>query len=204
MAFVGGPDWQGKRLDVAVTRMQVEASPYVDTHQPVTRQHEVAYLGYYAYPCYWEGSDVWGSASNPVELKTSTNPPRNSSPQAAGSHLHGSQDVAACSIEATDGELGPIESLVFDDQSWAIRYIEVATHSWWPGKKVLVSPSWIQRISWTESRVYVEFSRETIKNGPEYNSSAPINREFENRLYAHYGRAPYWTDSLPSASTARV
>ena len=55
-----------------------------------------------------------------------------------------------------------------DDETWAIRYLEVATKNWWPAKKVLVSPSWIQRVSWTDSKVYVSLSREAVKNAPAF------------------------------------
>jgi hypothetical protein len=79
-----------------------------------------------------------------------------------------------------------------DDEAWAIRYIEVATQNWWPGKKVLVSPAWINEVSWTDSKVYVSLSRETIKEGPEFIESMPITREYESRLHLHYGRSPYW------------
>jgi hypothetical protein len=73
-----------------------------------------------------------------------------------------------------------------------MRYIEVATRNWWPGKKVLVSPAWIERVSWTDSKVYTGLSRGAIKSGPEYDESVAISREYENRLYLHYGRPPYW------------
>ena len=39
---------------------------------------------------------------------------------------------------------------------------------------------------------YVGLSREAIQNAPEYAESAPITREYENQLYFHYGRPPYW------------
>ena len=58
-------------------------------------------------------------------------------------------------MEATDGEIGHVEGFVIDNEAWAIRYIEVATRNWLPGKKVLVSPAWIERVSWPESKVYV-------------------------------------------------
>ena len=44
----------------------------------------------------------------------------------------------------------------------------VDTKNWWPGKKVLVAPEWIERVSWSDSRVYVDLSREAIKSGPEF------------------------------------
>ena len=61
-------DWQAKRLDVSLTKKQVENSPDIDTHKPVSRQHEAAYLGYYGYPNYWGGPYMWGPAFYPAGL----------------------------------------------------------------------------------------------------------------------------------------
>jgi len=45
--------------------------------------------------------------------------------------------------------------IVRDSEKWAIRYLIIDTQNFWPGKKVLVSPQWIERISWEESKVFV-------------------------------------------------
>jgi hypothetical protein len=190
-------DLLDKRLDVALTKKQVEHSPDIDTHQPVSRQHEAAYLGYYGYPYYWGGPYLWGPAFYPAGLAIPTNASEEAMAdrvrrESADSHLRSSEAVIGYDIEAADGEIGHVDGFVVDDEAWAIRYIEVATRNWWPGKKVLVSPAWIERVSWTESKVCVGLSREAIKNGPEYAESMPITREYENRLYLHYGRPPYW------------
>src|SRR5664280_2034718 len=199
-------DWQAKRLDVALTKKQVENSPEIDTHLPVSRQHEAAYLGYYGYPYYWGGPYLWGPAFYPAGLVI----PANASEEAmadrvrresADSHLRSNDAVIGYDIEAADGEIGHVNGFVVDDEAWAIRYIEVATRNWWPGKKVLVSPAWIERVSWTESKVCVGLSREAIKNGPEYAESMPITREYENRLYFHYGRPPYWLNEAEHKSS---
>ena len=79
-----------------------------------------------------------------------------------------------------------------DDEAWAIRYVEVALRNWLPGKKVLVSPGWIERVSWADSKIFTGLSKEAIKSCPEYLLSRPLTREYESRLYAHYGRPPYW------------
>ncbi len=79
-----------------------------------------------------------------------------------------------------------------DDESWAIRYLEIATRNWWPGKKVLMSPAWIQKVSWVESKVYVGLYRGAIQTAPAFEDSAPLTREYENGLYLHYGKPPYW------------
>lgn len=67
---------------------------------------------------------------------------------------------------ATDGEIGHLEDFIVDDESWTIRYMVVDTRNWWPGRKVLVAPKWIQRVRWSDSMVYVDLSRDAIKNGP--------------------------------------
>src|ERR1035438_9100381 len=60
ISVMGHPDWQSKRLDVSLTRKQVEESPSIDTHEPVSRQHEIEYMGHFGYPFYWGGSNLWG------------------------------------------------------------------------------------------------------------------------------------------------
>lgn len=85
-----------------------------------------------------------------------------------------------------------MEDFVVDDETWVIQYIVVDTRNWLPGKKVLVAPAWIEKVEWTESRVYMDLYEETIKNSPEYDPSAPVNREYEERLYDFHGRPKYW------------
>ncbi len=190
-------DWAAKRLDVALTKKQVENSPDINTHQPVSRQHEAEYLGYYGFPDYWGGPNLWGPAFYPAGLAIPTTFSTEATAdrvrkQSTDSHLRSTEAVTGYGIEASDGEIGHVDGFIVDDEAWAIRYIEVATRNWWPGKKVLISPAWIERVSWTESKVYAGLTREAIRNGPEYVESVPITREYENRLYFHYGRAPYW------------
>ena len=134
---------------------------------------------------------MWGPASYPGGVITA--PKVDPIPSdSTDSHLRSTKAVAGYHIEATDGELGHLDGFIVDDQAWAIRYIEVATRNWWPGKKVLVSPAWIQQVSWDDSKVYVDLSREAIQSAPEFVDFTPITREYENRLHAHYGRPPYW------------
>ena len=195
ISVIGVPDWQAKRLDVALTKKQVENSPDINTHQPVSRQHEIAYFGYYGYPFYWGGSNLWGGAPYPAGLAIPASTeaiaerPRKDS---ADTRLRSSQEVTGYYIESSDGEIGRVDGFVIDDEDWAIRYIEVATRNWWPGKKVLVSPAWAERVSWEDSKVYVGLTREAIKDAPGYVESTMITRDYENLLYSHYGRPPYW------------
>jgi PRC-barrel domain len=190
-------DWQSRRLDVALTKKQVKDSPDIDTHQPVSRQHEAAYLDYYGYPYYWGGPYLWGASLNPVSMAVPVAASIQAIPDSArenwtDTHLRSTETVVGYRIEAGDGEIGHVEGFVVDDEAWAIRYIAVATRNWWPGKKVLVSPEWIERVSWTDAKVFACLTREAIQKAPEYIDTKPITREYERELYLHYGRPPYW------------
>jgi hypothetical protein len=206
ISVVGVPDWQAKRLDVALTKKQVENSPDINMHQPVSRQHEIAYFGYYGYPFYWGGSDLWGAAPNPaglaIPIPASTEAMADSvADGSADSHLRSAQEVKNYSLEAIDGEIGTVDGFIVDDEAWAIRYIEVATRTWWPGKKVLVSPAWAERVSWEGSKVYVSLKREAIKDAPGYIESTMITREYERQLHAYYGWPPYWPHEAVNESS---
>jgi hypothetical protein len=186
-------EWESKRLDVALTKKQIENSPPIDTHKPVTRQHETAYMGYYGYPSYWAAPnypaalEVRREALAEAEA-SQARPGR----EPADVHLRSTEAVTGYHIQASDGEIGHVRDFIVDDETWNIRYLEVDTQNLWPGKKVLVSPQWIDRVSWADSKVYVDMTMENIQNGPEWVESIPVTREYEHRLYDYYARSPYW------------
>jgi hypothetical protein len=68
----------------------------------------------------------------------------------------------------------------------------VDTRKWLPGGKVLITPFWVERIDWLGKEVRLDLRGEDIKNSPPYDPYAPINREYEIRLYDFYGRPKYW------------
>jgi hypothetical protein len=105
-------------------------------------------------------------------------------------------------LDSLDGEIGKIKEFYFDDQHSAIRYLVADTQNWWPGKKVLVSPRWIESVSWNESKVFVNLSRATIKRSPEYAEGSPLSREYKADLHRHYNRQGYWVDE-PVAKKSR-
>ena len=110
--------------------------------------------------------------------------------------LNKSKTLEGHKLDSLDGEIGKVKEFYFDDRHWAIRYLIVDTHNWWPGKKVLVSPQWIERVSWGERKVFVNLDRETIKQSPEYTGESLVTRDYEIGLHGHYKRKGYWVDEL--------
>ena len=190
-------DWADRCLNVALTMDQVKNSPDIDTHKPVSRQHEAAYFGYYGYPYYWDGPNLWGPSFYPAGMvslmaDSAEAVAESIHRESMDSHLRSTDAVLGYHMGALHGEIGHVGGFIVDDEAWAIRYIEVSTRNWWPGKTVLVSPAWIEKISWEETKVYAGLTREAIQSGPEYDESQPISRDYEDQLYLHYGRPPYW------------
>ena len=196
-AFFREANWLTRRFHLAMTIDKIRHSPSVDVDKPVSRQHEQDYYGYYGYPDYWSGGGLWGMGSYPGALTAGA---WNQEPHAAVAslpgdiHLRSAREVQGYGIEGTDGPIGHVQDFLVDDETWAVRYLVIDTSNWWFGKKVLVAPHWASRISWEESTVHVDLSRAAIKNGPEWNPEAPVNREYETRLYDYYGRPVYWAD----------
>ena len=183
---------------MALTKKQVEKSPSIDTHLPVSRQNEVEYLGYYGYPYYWGGPYLWGPGYYPSGLALPTGAfaktaAHGSHAEPNDAHLRSTEAVTGYHLEAIDGDIGHVHGFVLDEDAWAIRYIVVSTTNWWPGKKVLISPAWIKKVGWGESKFYTGLTRQAIKDAPEYIESRKISREYEDDLFIHYGRPPYWS-----------
>jgi hypothetical protein len=91
--------------------------------------------------------------------------------------------------------IGPhVVDFIIDDKTWAIRYMIVDTKDFWPGKHVLISQQWIERVRWEGKKVFVDLSADAIKKGPEYTRDLLIKRDFETRLHSHYNRQGYWSN----------
>ncbi len=177
-------------IAVDLTSKQIEDSPSLDSDKPVSRQFEENYYGHYGWPVYWNGTSVWG----PYPYIARNHEQWNELPQSEETwdpHLRSTRDVSGYDIQATDGEIGHVEDFIIEDETWMIRYLLIDTQNWWPGKKVLISPQWIERISWEESKVFVNLTCEAIKQSPEY-TEASLTREYETALHRHYNRQEYW------------
>jgi uncharacterized protein YrrD len=181
------------KIAIDLTKKQIEDSPSLNTDKPVSRQFEEAYYVYYNWPVYWDGPYVWGSHTYLVRDRKRRKP---STPgeKPWDPNLRSTHDVSGYHIQATNGEIGHIEDFIVDDETWTIRYLIVDTQNWWPGKKVLVSPQWIERVSWNDSKIFVNLSREVIQQSPEYAHESPPTRDYETRLHIHYNRQGYWID----------
>lgn len=87
-------------------------------------------------------------------------------------NLRSVKELMGYGIQARDGAVGHVEDFIIDDNSWTVQLIVVDTQNWLPGNKVLLAPSWIEKVWWSEAKAYVALNRKTIENCPKYNPSA--------------------------------
>ena len=102
--------------------------------------------------------------------------------------LRSIKEMMGYRLDASDGLIGKVKDFIVDDDPWTLRYWVVDTRNWLPGRKFLVAPDWVDAIKWADRRVSVGLTQDVIKGSPEYLPSAPVNHEYETRLYDYYGR----------------
>ena len=194
-------------IALTISRSQVEHSPPIDTDRPVSRQHELDYLGYYGYPNYWDSVGLWGAGAMMPGLVA---PDAGMTPAVGGvddpvmaraadarharddPHLRSCDEVVGYDVKASDGEIGHVKGFVVDDASWALRYLIVDTSRWLFGHLVLISPQWIESVSWEDRQVAVSMAGETIRSAPAWDGATLPDRDSETALYQHYQRSGYW------------
>jgi hypothetical protein len=161
-----------KALLVNLTRKQIENSPSVDLHKPVSRQYEEEYYSYYNWPFYWQGGALWGMSDFPVlpPVTPAARPTRARSRKGPkpDAHLRSAHTLIGYQIQGTDEAFGHVADFLMDDETWAIDHVVIDTGHWLSGKKVLVSPFDISEISWNDSKVFVDSSKAAIEHAPAY------------------------------------
>ncbi|HEX3019830.1 MAG TPA: PRC-barrel domain-containing protein [Chitinispirillaceae bacterium] len=195
------------------TMEQIQNSPSVDTANPVSRLEEQRLHNYYSWPFYWvypAGYNSLGAALYPGLTRPYAYQPLQDDYAMAEqallkenqleeeirkSHLRKTKEVSGYAIQATDEQIGHVEDFIVDDTHWVIRYLVIETRNIIPGKRVLIAPQWTRGIDWNEAMIYVDFDRETIKDGPEFDPMIPLTRDMEKRLYNYYERPKYWEDN---------
>jgi hypothetical protein len=95
-------------------------------------------------------------------------------------------------IEASDGQLGTVSDLLFDDFGWIIRWLVVDTGHWLPGRKVLLPLSALGQPDRALRHFPVKLTMQQVKDSPDIDTDQPVSRQIESDLYGYYGWGPYW------------
>jgi uncharacterized protein YrrD len=105
-------------------------------------------------------------------------------------------------IEATDGQIGTVGDLLFDDHSWVLRWLVVKSGSWLSSREVLLPLSALGKPEAGTRAFSVHLTRQQVSDSPKIETDLPVSRHQEAHVYNHYDWNPYWTSGFAPVSNA--
>src|ERR1700722_19136358 len=72
-------------------------------------------------------------------------------------------------IQASDGEIGTVKDLLFDDRSWTGRWVVVDTGPWLFGRKVLLPVSVLGKPDHDLRHLTTHLTKQQVKDSPSVN-----------------------------------
>src|SRR6478752_6001310 len=106
------------------------------------------------------------ACSRGVVFTRSNRPPREvvSGKSWSNAMLHTVKELHDFTVGASDGEIGEVKDVYFDDERWAIRYMVVEAGGWLNGRKVLISPISVRDVDWVDEVANVKLSQQQVRD----------------------------------------
>jgi hypothetical protein len=93
-------------------------------------------------------------------------------------------DISGYSVEAVDGGIGKVDEATYDVGS---SYIVVDTGPWIFGKRALLPAGVIDRIDSGDETVYVNRTKDQIKDSPEFDEASSQDAGYRDEVGSYYG-----------------
>ena len=75
--------------------------------------------------------------------------------------------VMGCAMRGSDGEVGAVSDLLFDDTTWRLRWIVVNTRYWFPSHEVLLPAAAMGRSNPSQHWLATHLAMRQIEPGPQ-------------------------------------
>lgn len=105
-------------------------------------------------------------------------------------------DLDGYEIAGTDGVVGSVDDLLFEEARWTVRWLVVDTGGWLPGREVLLSTESLGHPDAAARRIPATVTRQQVEQSPPFAMDRPLSRDVETSLYDYYGWTPYWDADL--------
>ena len=102
-----------------------------------------------------------------------------------GTTIDPTVDLTGYEVEATDGSIGKVDEATYDTGR---SFLVVDTGPWIFGKKVMLPAGVIRSIDTTDERVFVNRTKDQIKDSQEYDDSMLNDESYRSRLGSYYGQ----------------
>ncbi len=94
------------------------------------------------------------------------------------------RDITGFSVEALDGSIGKVDKA---NNDVGRSYLIVDTGPWIFGKKVMLPAGVIQRVDTEDEKIWVNRTKDQIKNAPEYDDTKQADENYQSDLGSYYG-----------------
>jgi hypothetical protein len=85
--------------------------------------------------------------------------------------------MIGCGTVGSDGELGTVSDLLFDDATWRVRWIVVNTRYWFPRHEVVLPISVLGRPDPLRRRLGVDLTMQQIADSPLADHHSPVSQQ---------------------------
>jgi hypothetical protein len=106
--------------------------------------------------------------------------------------LRHTSDITGYTIGASDGQIGSVVDILFDDRRWLVRWLVVDVGHILPGRKVLLPPTVLGHVNHIGHQFSVQLTMQQVKDSPDIDTDKSVSRQMEGRVYDYYGWNPYW------------
>ena len=93
-------------------------------------------------------------------------------------------DLTGFEVEAIDGGIGKVDEASHEVGS---SYLVIDTGPWIFGKKVMVPAGIVDRVDLDEEKIYVDRTKDEIKNAPEFDETRVRDERYRDDLGSYYG-----------------
>jgi hypothetical protein len=106
--------------------------------------------------------------------------------------LKRASELMGCAIAASDGRLGQLSDILFDDQTWRVRWVVVDAGGWLTDRKVLLPVPALGHLDAAKHEFSVRLAKTQIEHSPDIDTDRSVSRRMEAEVYDHFGWTPYW------------
>jgi hypothetical protein len=183
-------DWENRVIPVNLTTHNVKESPEIPAGTPIPRQIEQKIYQYYGRTPYWgAGTSLGAQAIADIVNNQKGGLVDKLTKNVFDSHLRSIQALSMFKMASSTGEIGRIVDFLTESNIWFIRYLVIERSD---RSHVLFSPQWIQEVNWPDEMMVTELNRGLIEKMPSYEYGTPVSRTFEEELFRHFDKTPYW------------
>ena len=105
--------------------------------------------------------------------------------------------IVGCEIDSSDGSIGSVDDILFDEQSWTFRYVVADVGQKLQGRQVLLSFETITHIDEVRRQLHIPLTMQAIEQSPDVSTQSPVSVEAELLLSKYWQWTSYWSTSLP-------